>query len=54
MWKKLALEKPKKQARYHVIINKHGRQFEDTLYWTGNPALWEDIKVEYWKEMNIK
>ncbi len=48
MWKKLAIDKPKKQQRYKVMINKTGRQFEDSLYWTGKPALWEDLKVEYW------
>ncbi len=52
MWTKLSNEKPKEQKRYRVLINQHGKHIEDTLYWTGKPHMWEDVKVEYWWDGN--
>ncbi len=54
MWKKLSIDQPKAENRYKVRINKGAKQFEDSLYWTGQTCMWEDMGVDYWYDPNEK
>ncbi len=54
MWKKLSIDQPKAENRYKVRINKGAKQFEDSLYWTGQTCMWEDMGVDYWFDKDEK